>query len=293
MVKVGLIQMTAAQSVEQNMDKAISLIDAAAAKSAQIVCLQELFQSTYFCQTEDYKNFSLAEEISATTPIVNMLSGKAKEHEIVLIVPFFEKRAEGVYHNSVIVIDADGKYLGTYRKMHIPDDPHYYEKFYFTEGDLGYQVFKTRYASLCVMICWDQWYPEAARIAALKGAQIIFYPTAIGWLPEDKAVVGQAQHDAWETVQRAHAIANGCFIAAVNRVGFEASPDGQGGIEFWGQSFIVGPDGSIIAKASCTHEEIVLAEIDLAMIETTRVAWPFLRDRRIESYQGITERYLN
>jgi len=230
--------------------------------------------------------------IDQNNDTVKAFSKIAKDTQSVIILSLFEKRAEGLYHNTVAVLDADGSYLGKYRKMHIPDDPHFYEKFYFTPGDLGYKVFKTRYANVGTLICWDQWFPEAARLTAMKGADIIFYPTAIGWLPEEKEDYGESQYNAWETVQRGHAVANGCYIAAVNRVGFEPSPDGNGGIEFWGRSFISDPYGNVIKKASGEKEEVLIHEIDLSLIDETRITWPFFRDRRIETYHDLSKRWL-
>ncbi|MDP8262351.1 MAG: carbon-nitrogen hydrolase [Candidatus Ancaeobacter aquaticus] len=291
-VTVGLVQMSCKDNTASNLDKAKKLIVAAAEKGAQIICLQELFQSIYFCQTEDIANFDCAIAVDEKSPMVQELGDIASRYNVVIVSSVFEKRAEGVYHNTAFVVDADGKYLGKYRKMHIPDDPHYYEKFYFAPGDLGYKVFKTKYADIGVLICWDQWYPEAARLTALNGAEIIFYPTAIGWLPCDKKEYGFQQHNAWETIQRSHAIANGCYVAATNRVGFEKSPDGKEGIEFWGQSFVAGTSGEILEKASCDKEEIVTATLDLTNVKTTRVMWPFLRDRRIDSYSDIVKRFI-
>jgi N-carbamoylputrescine amidase len=292
-VKLGLVQTACGNDVRANIEKTKGLIAQAARKGAQIVCAQELFASLYFCQTEDIRHFGLAEKIDEESGIVRELADLARDLEIVIVASLFEKRARGVYHNTAVVIDADGAYLGKYRKMHIPDDPHYYEKFYFAAGDLGYKVFKTRYADIGVLICWDQWYPEAARLTALAGAQIIFYPTAIGWLPKDKKEFGAAQHDAWETVQRSHAIANGCYIASVNRTGFEKSPDGKGGIEFWGQSFVADTYGQIVKKACAKKEEILIVPVDLAKIDETRAYWPFFRDRRINSYGEIVKRVID
>src|SRR5450432_4116413 len=250
-VKIGLVQMTCTASKEENLQKAIGKIKEAAAQGAQIICLQELFTSLYFCDVEDYENFKLAEAIPG--PSTDILSKTAAELGVVIIASLFEKRTQGIYHNTTAVIDADGKYLGKYRKMHIPDDPLYYEKFYFTPGDLGFRAWKTRYARIGVCICWDQWYPESARLTALAGAQILFFPTAIGWHPGEKEQDGTRQHSSWETIQRSHAIANGCYVAVPNRVGHEA-PDGGPGIEFWGQSFVADPAGQIVAKASVGGE---------------------------------------
>jgi N-carbamoylputrescine amidase len=252
--------------------------------------LPELFQSQYFCQSEDHKNFKLAEEVPGRSTIA--LGELARELGIVIIASLFEKRRAGVYHNTAAIIDADGKFLGKYRKMHIPDDPLYHEKFYFTPGDLGFHAWETAHGKIGVCVCWDQWYPEAARLTALRGAEIIFYPTAIGWHPKEKREFGVAQHSAWETIQRSHAIANGCYVAAANRVGHEA-PAGGAGIEFWGQGFICGPDGEIIAKGSVDREEIVSAEIEWARVNEHRTHWPFLRDRRIDAYAGLEKRVLD
>ncbi len=289
-VTLGLIQMSCDPDPKRNLAKAIKRIEQAARQGSQIVCLQELFLSQYFCQTEDHVYFDLAETVPGPTTAI--FCKLAKKHRIVIIAPLFEKRAEGLYHNTAAVIDADGTYLGKYRKMHIPDDPLYYEKFYFTPGDLGFRVWQTRYGKVGVLICWDQWYPEGARIAALQGAEILFYPTAIGWHPKEKAQYGKAQHSAWETIQRSHAIANGCYVVAVNRVGHE-KPAGDDGIEFFGQSFVADPSGQMIIQGSTDREEILLTEIDLHQVKITRTHWPFLRDRRIDAYRDITKRYLD
>ncbi len=288
---IALIQTTAAVSLQKNFDKTLGLMARAVKGGAKIICTQELFKSPYFCQQESYDLFKLAEPVDAKASVIRELSVFAKAHKAVIVASLFEKRAEGVYHNTAAVLDADGKYLGKYRKMHIPDDPQFYEKFYFAPGDLGYKVFKTKYAAIGVLICWDQWYPEAARVTALLGAQIIFYPTAIGWLPQDKAEYGQRQQTSWETIQRSHAIANGCYVAAANRVGFEADPGGQEGIEFWGGSFVADPYGTIIKRASPDKEEALVVAVDLDVIASKRVQWPFLRDRRIDSYGDILKRY--
>jgi N-carbamoylputrescine amidase len=281
--------MTCDRDPEKNLRKALERIRAAAKRGAQIICLQELFRSPYFCQEQHARFFDLAEPIPG--PSTEAVGKLARELEVAVVVPLFERRAPGVYHNSTAVIDADGALLGIYRKTHIPDDPRYFEKYYFTPGDLGYRVFNTRYARAGVLICWDQWYPEAARLTALQGAEIIFYPTAIGWLPEEQAQEGKAQHDAWRTMQRAHAIANGIFVAAANRVGHEG-PAGAG-LNFWGGSFICNPRGEVIAEASHDREEILLAACDRASLEIFRRNWPFLRDRRIDTYGPITRRYLD
>jgi N-carbamoylputrescine amidase len=269
------------------MNKAISRIREAAAGGAQIICLQELFRSLYFCDTEDYKHFNLAEPVPG--PSTDLLSALAAELKVVIIASLFEKRAEGLYHNTVAVLDADGTYLGRYRKMHIPDDPAYYEKFYFTPGDLGYKVFSTRYGKLGVLICWDQWYPEAARITSLMGAEILFYPTAIGWATSQDQATNTEQYNAWQTIQRSHAVANGIPVVSVNRVGFEQN----GAMQFWGGSFVANPMGSVIFQASHDQEEVAIIEIDTAQSGFYRTHWPFLRDRRIDSYQPITKRFLD
>lgn len=288
-VKVGLVQTRCGADVQANIQKAVQSTREAAAKGAQIVCLQELFASVYFCQVEDHKYFALAEEIPG--PTTELFCALSRELGVVIIASLFEKRAAGLYHNTAVVIDADGTYLGKYRKMHIPDDPLFYEKFYFTPGDLGFRAWDTRFGRIGVCVCWDQWYPEAARLTALHGAQILFYPTAIGWHPSEKTQYGERQHSAWETVQRGHAIANGCYVAAPNRVGHEA-PDGGDGIQFWGQSFVADASGQIIKRASSSEEEIFVVELDLDALDTQRTHWPFLRDRRIDAYQGIEKRYL-
>ena len=291
-VSLGLIQLSAGENPEENFEKTLSAIEEASRSGAQIICTQELFKTRYFCQVENWDYFSLAEPVNEKSETIKKLSKIARSNKVVITASLFEKRAEGMYHNTIAVIDADGKFLGKYRKMHIPDDPNFYEKFYFTPGDLGYKVFKTKYADIGTLVCWDQWFPEAARLTAMKGAQIIFYPTAIGWLPEEKEEFGDSQYNAWETVQKGHAVANGCFVACVNRVGFEPSPDGNGGIEFWGQSFVCDPYGQIVKKAPADKEEILIAEIDLSMVEKTRIVWPFFRDRRNDSYQDLTKKWL-
>ena len=288
-VRIATPQMACGLSPKDNLERAVGQIRQAAAQGAQIVGLQELFTSVYFCQIEDHKYFGLAEAIPG--PSTDVLCKVAAELEVVIVASLFERRAAGLYHNTAAVIDADGRYLGKYRKMHIPDDPLFYEKFYFTPGDLGFRSWKTRYADIGVCICWDQWYPEAARLTALRGAQILFYPTAIGWHPSEKAEYGTRQHSSWETIQRSHAIANGCYVAVTNRVGHEA-PDGGPGLEFWGQSFVADPAGQIIAKASVDREEVMVTEIDLDALDTQRTHWPFFRDRRIDAYQGMDRRFL-
>src|ERR1700719_3066738 len=288
--KIGLVQMKCGLDPEKNFGRAIDFIRDAAKKGAAIICLPELFRSQYFCQTEDHKNFELAEEIPGKSTAA--LADLAKELGVAIIASLFEKRSAGVYHNTAAIIGGDGKFLGKYRKMHIPDDPLYHEKFYFTPGDLGFQAWPTAYGKIGVCVCWDQWYPESARLTALRGAQILFYPTAIGWHPREKKKYGVAQYSAWETRQRSHAIANGCYVAAINRVGHEA-PAGGDGIEFWGQSFVVAPSGEIIAQASVDREEIVMAEIDWKRVDEQRTHWPFLRDRRIDAYSGIEQRLID
>lgn len=284
-VNIGLVQNACTGDPAANMAKAVSGIRAAAAKGANIVCLQELFTSLYFCDKEDYAPFQLAEAIPG--PSTQQLQPLAKELGVVIIASLFEKRAEGLYHNTAAVIDADGTYLGKYRKMHIPDDPAYYEKFYFTPGDLGFKRFDTKFGRIGVLICWDQWYPEAARLTALTGAEIIFYPTAIGWADGEDPKVNAVQHGAWETIQRAHAVANGIPVVAVNRVGHE------GNQTFWGGSFVAGNQGEILFKASHDKEEVNIVPVDLARANTTRVHWPFLRDRRIDAYSDITKRFID
>ena len=288
LVKIALIQAACSPSPDANLEKTLQLAEQAAVSGARIICTQELFRSQYFCQSEDYQQFALAEPIPG--PSTEAFQELARKHEAVVIASIFEKRAPGLYHNTAAIIDADGRLLGAYRKMHIPDDPLYYEKFYFTPGDLGFRAWPTRYAKIGVLVCWDQWFPEAARLTAMQGAEILFYPTAIGWHPKEKAEHGHAQHDAWETIQRSHAIANGCFVAATNRVGLER-PAGGHGLEFWGQSFVAGTSGQILAKASADREEVLFADIDLHQVGVTRTHWPFLRDRRIDAYGELIKRY--
>ncbi len=290
--------MTAERDRKANLEKAIVRIREASRQGAQIICLQEIFTSPYFCQEEDHSWFDTAEEIPG--PTTGELSRAAKESGVVVIGPVFERRAAGLYHNSAAVINADGALLGLYRKMHIPDDPLYYEKFYFTPGDLGFQSFQTRFGRIGVLICWDQWYPEAARLTALRGAEIIFYPAAIGWHPSEKAEFGESQFQAWRTIQQSHAIANGVFVAALNRVGLERTLEGSGskpagyeGIEFWGGSFVSDPSGQILGEAARDREELLIVECDLGLIEQQRQHWPFLRDRRVDAYQGIGRRFLD
>jgi N-carbamoylputrescine amidase len=286
-VKTALVQMSCTANKQQNINKAIEKIKVAAASGAQIVCLQELFTSLYFCDVEDYENFKLAETVPG--PVTDTLSKLAKDLGVVIIASLFEKRTEGLYHNTTAVLDADGTYLGKYRKMHIPDDPAYYEKFYFTPGDLGYKVFKTKFAAIGILICWDQWYPEAARITSLMGAQILFYPTAIGWATSQDDETNTEQYNAWQTMQRSHAVANGVHVVSVNRVG----PEQNGAMKFWGGSFVSNPFGTILYKASHEEEEIKVLELDLQLTDRYRTHWPFLRDRRIDSYQPITKRYID
>jgi N-carbamoylputrescine amidase len=290
-VKLGLIQTHASADPADNLSRQLALIEQAADKGAQIVCTQELFRSEYFCQEENHKYFDLAEEIP-NGPSTQAFQALAKKKGIVIIGALFERRAAGLYHNTAVIIDADGSFLGRYRKMHIPDDPLFYEKFYFTPGDLGFKAWQTKFGKIGVLICWDQWYPEGARLTALQGAQILFYPTAIGWHPSEKAEHGFAQHTSWETIQRSHAVANGCYVAAVNRIGHER-PIGGDGVEFWGQSFLADTSGVIVAKASQDKEEILLAEVDLARVDQTRTHWPFLRDRRIDAYGDISRRFID
>ncbi len=282
-VRVGLIQLTAEDTPAANVRKTLPRIEEAAAKGAKIIGLQEMFTTKYFCVSQDPKHFDLAEPIE-TGPSVTELAKAAKRLGVVIVAPLFEARGSEVYHNTAAVIDADGTVLGKYRKMHIPQDPGFEEKFYFTPGDLGFRTWKTAHGDLGVLICWDQWYPEAARLTALGGAQILFYPTAIGWLPEEKAALGKAQHNAWETVQRGHGVANGCYVAATNRVGTE------GRTQFWGQSFVSDPYGEIVARASVEKEEVLLADCDLAKQREFRRIWPFFRDRRIDAYGDLTRR---
>jgi N-carbamoylputrescine amidase len=289
-VVLGLIQTRCSADPAENFSRALRSISEAAEKGAQIICLPELFRSQYFCQSENHDYFKLAETIPG--PSTDALRKLARRRRAVIIASLFEKRSAGVYHNTAAIIDADGELLGIYRKMHIPEDPLYHEKFYFTPGDLGFRAWKTRYARIGVCICWDQWYPEAARLTALRGAEILFYPTAIGWHPGEKARYGANQHSAWETTQRGHAVANGCFVAVVNRTGLE-TPVGGDGIEFWGQSFVAGTSGQILSKASADREEILLTQVDLESVDLTRTHWPFLRDRRIDAYGDLAKRLID
>jgi N-carbamoylputrescine amidase len=288
-LKIGLLQMACASDPAANLDRTLKAARTAVRRGAKIICTQELFRSQYFCQSEDHAFFKLAEPIPGQT--TRAFQRFARDEKVVVIASLFEKRAAGVYHNTAAIIDADGSLLGCYRKMHIPDDPLYYEKFYFTPGDLGFRAWQTRYGKIGVLICWDQWYPEAARLTALRGAEILFYPTAIGWHPSEKAEAGQLQHDAWETIQRGHAIANGCYVAVPNRIGHEKLA-GEG-IEFWGQSFVAGPSGEILAKAGMATEEVLVVPVNLARVDHIRTHWPFLRDRRIDAYGDLTRRMID
>ena len=295
-VRVGMTQMVCGPDVRENRARQVALVELAAKRGAQIICTQELFTSQYFCQAEDHRFFELAESIPG--PSTEALGKVAKKHGVVVVASLFEKRASGLYHNTAAIIDADGSLLGIYRKMHIPDDPLYYEKFYFTPGDLGFRAWKTRFATIGVLICWDQWFPEGARLTAMQGAEILFYPTAIGWHPSEKKDYGTAQHDSWETIQRAHAIANGCYVCTPNRIGREIVLDAKGkafsrdGIEFWGQSFITHPNGQVMYRAAPDRQEVIVADCDLGSVEFARTHWPFLRDRRVDAYEGMTRRFL-
>ncbi len=289
-VNLGLLQTACTASPAENLKKTLSVAERAAKQGAQIICTQELFRSQYFCQNEDHENFKLAESIPG--PTTAAFQKLAKKYKVVIVASLFEKRASGVYHNTAAIIDADGSLLGIYRKMHIPDDPLFYEKFYFTPGDLGFKTWQTRYGKIGVCICWDQWYPEAARLTAMQGAEIIFYPTAIGWHPSEKKEYGANQHGAWEIIQRSHAVANGCYVAVANRIGLE-KPVGGDGLEFWGQSFVAGTSGQILAKGSADKEEILIVPVDLAKVDVTRTHWPFLRDRRIDAYGDLTKRLID
>jgi N-carbamoylputrescine amidase len=306
-VKVALIQMRMGADPADNLQRALGFTRQAIDAGAQLVCLPELFRSRYFCQSEDAAQFDLAEAVPGPTTAV--FEKLAAERGVSIVLSLFERRAPGLYHNTAAILDRSRGVVGTYRKMHIPDDPRFYEKYYFTPGDLGFRAFDTAAARLGVLVCWDQWYPEAARLTALQGAEVLIYPTAIGWHPEEKSQLGERQHAAWETIQRAHAIANGCFVIAVNRTGFEPEPvsrgtrpgdeaspgnqNGSGGIEFWGQSFVAAPDGRLLVKGPADAEAVLLAELDLSEIERQRQGWPFLRDRRIDAYQDITRRFID
>lgn len=289
--KISVIQLNLNDVAENNLKKCISWVRDAASQGAEVILLPELYSSHYFCQSEDVDNFALAEPLYSTSFIA--FSELAKELGVVIIVPFFEKRMAGIYHNSAYIIDTDGTEAGLYRKMHIPDDPHFYEKFYFTPGDLGFQAIETKKGTIGTLICWDQWYPEAARITALKGAEVLFYPTAIGWHPKEKEQYGENQYGAWMNVMKGHAVANGVFVAAANRIGLEKYIEGTEGIQFWGASFIAGPQGEILAQASHDKEEILIAEVDLDLQENVRQNWPFFRDRRIDAFGDITKRAID
>jgi N-carbamoylputrescine amidase len=288
---IGLVQMSATPDPDENLEKAVAKVEEAAREGAQVICLPELFRSQYFCQKEDADLFDLAEP--ADGPSTKALSRVAREHRVSVVAPIFERRAAGLYHNSAVVIDSEGKTAGIYRKMHIPDDPAYYEKFYFTPGDLGFRSFDVGVGQIGTLICWDQWYPEGARLTALRGANVLFYPTAIGWHPHEKEQYGASQRNAWQTIQRSHSIANGVYVAAVNRVGHEKPVEGTAGVEFWGSSFLSDPFGVVIAEASIDKEEILVGEVDVSRIEEVRRNWPFLRDRRIDAYTGIERRFLD
>ena len=289
--RVGLVQMAMSFDPDENLRSAARKVEEAARQGAEVVCLPELFRTPYFCQREDAALFDLAEPVPG--PSTQTFSSLAQRLGVAVLVPIFERRAPGLYHNSVAVIDNSGRNMGLYRKMHIPDDPSFYEKYYFTPGDLGFKVWDTRAGRIGALICWDQWYPEGARLTALQGASCLFYPTAIGWHPQEKAKYGAAQRDAWKTIQRSHAIANGVYVAAVNRVGHEGGAQGQDGLEFWGTSFLCDPFGIVMAEASVDKEEILIAEVSTPRMEEVRRNWPFLRDRRIDAYGGIEQRYLD
>jgi N-carbamoylputrescine amidase len=289
--KIAVIQLNLNDVAENNLKKCLSWVRDAAILGAEVISLPELYSSHYFCQSEDVANFSLAEPLYSTSFIA--FSALAKELEVVIIVPFFEKRMAGIYHNSAYIIDTDGSEAGLYRKMHIPDDPHFYEKFYFTPGDLGFKAFPTQKGKIGTLICWDQWFPEAARLTALQGAEVLFYPTAIGWHPLEKEQYGENQHGAWMNVMKGHAVANGVYVAAANRIGLEQYIEGTAGIQFWGSSFIAGPQGEILAQASHDKEEILIAEVDLNLQENVRQNWPFFRDRRIDAFGDVLKRAID
>jgi len=286
---VGLVQMAMSRDAAANTEKAALKVAEAAGRGAQVICLPEMYRTPYFCQSETHAHFDLAEAVDG--PSVQRLAAVAKAHGVAVVVPIFERRAPGLYHNSAVILDADGSVAGLYRKMHIPDDPAFYEKFYFTPGDLGFKAVDTRHGRIGTLICWDQWYPEGARLTALAGAAVLFYPTAIGWHPAEKAEFGASQRDAWRTIQRSHAIANGCYVAAVNRVGHERETPEAAGLEFWGTTFLCDPFGVVVAEASTDREETLVAPVDLSRIEEVRRHWPFLRDRRIDAYGDITRRF--
>lgn len=288
---IAVVQLSLNGTPENNLAKCLNWVEKAVQKGAEVVCLPELYSSHYFCQSETTENFKYAEPLGGVS--FTAFSALAKKLNTVIVVPFFEKRAAGIYHNSAYIIDADGTQAGLYRKMHIPDDPYFYEKYYFTPGDIGFKAFETKYGKVGTLICWDQWYPEGARLTALQGAEILFYPTAIGWHPKEKAQYGHNQREAWTTVMRGHAVANGIYVAAANRIGLEKPLKETDGIEFWGSSFIVGPQGEFLAQASQDKEEILLAEIDRELMEDVRQNWPFFRDRRIDAYQDIVKRAID
>ena len=288
---IALVQMSCGVVPRENLGSALAKVEEAARRGAKVICLPELFRSQYFCQKEDPALFDLAEPVPG--PSTEALGKVAGKHNVVIVVPVFERRTAGIYHNSIVVVDSDGSIAGLYRKMHVPDDPAYYEKFYFTPGDRGFQAIQTSAGKIGTLICWDQWYPEAARLATLQGAEMLFYPTAIGWHPSEKAQEGESQRNAWQTIQRSHAIANGVFVAAVNRVGHEKPDAGGDGIEFWGSSFMCDPFGIVLAEASMDKEEIVLVEVNVSRVEEVRRNWPFLRDRRVDAYGGLTKRFFD
>jgi N-carbamoylputrescine amidase len=289
--KVGLVQMAMSPDPDENLERAAERVEEAARRGAEVVCLPEMYRTPYFCQREDPALFDLAEDVPG--PSSRRFQAVARAAGVAVVVPIFERRAPGLHHNSALVVDADGTLRGTYRKMHVPDDPAFYEKYYFAPGDLGFQAFDVRPGRVGALICWDQWFPEAARLTALRGASVLFYPTAIGWHPAEKAAHGAAQRDAWRTVQRGHAIASGVYVAAVNRIGFEPGPPGAGGLEFWGSSFLCDPFGVVLAEGAPDREEILVGEVDLGRIEEVRRHWPFLRDRRIDAYPGLDRRFLD
>jgi len=289
--KIAVLQLNLNDIAENNLKKCLTWVRDAAKQGAEVICLPELYSSHYFCQSEDTANFALAEPLYSTSFIA--FSALAKELGVVILVPFFEKRMAGIYHNSAYIIDTDGSEAGLYRKMHIPDDPHFYEKFYFTPGDIGFKTFPTQKGKIGTLICWDQWYPEAARLTALQGAEVLFYPTAIGWHPLEKEQYGEKQHGAWMNVMKGHAVANGVYVAAANRIGLERYLPDNEGIQFWGSSFIAGPQGEILAQASHDLEEILIAEVNLELQENVRQNWPFFRDRRIDAYGDITNRAID
>ena len=296
-VPVGLTQMACSADAQENFDRQLRLVEEAAKKGAKIICTQELFRSLYFCQLEDHRFFQLAESIPG--PSTEAFGRIAKQYGVVIVASLFEKRTQGLYHNTAVVIETDGSIKGIYRKMHIPDDPLYYEKFYFTPGDTGFRAWNTTFGKIGVLICWDQWFPEGARLTALQGAEILFYPTAIGWHPSEKTEYGEAQHDSWELMQRSHAVANGCYVCAPNRIGIEHVAGGDGkpvspdGIEFWGQSFVASPNGQVVKRASSNQEEVLVVDCDLDKVEFSRTHWPFLRDRRIDAYSDMSKRFVD